>query len=378
MTTININAFHISAYSRVESVTASSIHMAIVCDYHYDEGEQISSYDSQHIFLFKSREDYDCVSGQIDAKIEKGDLNFADLSEHILAHVEGEYGEFTGLLPNTSYVAYFVVYIGGMMLSSIEIANTQELTLTTSQPQVISNGNVILSAETNIDDAETNIGFEWRRTDWTDDFASNRGEATLRNGIMEGYIFNLNTEKLWKYRPYYISNSGTYYYGEWVGIDPTNTPNDEPTIYTDETTVVEGNTAIIKGYTSIDTGQLESQGFKYWKVTEETESMEMAIPMNATTIETNGQMMTANLTGLDYNSTYHYVAFVTTIEGETLYGEVHAFTIGEDPTGIEGMQLEPVTIVARYNISGQQIFAPQKGINILHMSDGTMKKVLVK
>ena len=96
--------------------------------------------------------------------------------------------------------------------------------------------------------------------------------------------------------------------GEWVGIDPTNTPNYEPTIYTDETSVVEGNTAIIKGYTSIDTGQLESQGFKYWKVTEETEGVEVAIPTNAIIIETNGQLMTANLTGLDYNSTYHYVA----------------------------------------------------------------------
>ena len=303
-------------------------------------------------------------------------------SASLVAQVEGKEWTFTGLSPNTLYYVKHTIVAGITFVHRIPV-DTKELTLTTAQPQVISNGNVIVSAETNIDDAETNIGFEWRRTDWTDDFASNRGEATLRNGIMEGYIFNLNTEKLWKYRPYYISNSGTYYYGEWVGIDPTNTPNDEPVIYTDETSVVEGNTAILKGYTSIDAGQLESQGFKYWKVTEETEDMEATIPMNAATVETSGQMMTANLTGLDYNSTYHYVAFVTTVEGETLYGKVHAFTIGEDPTGIEDIQLEPteqnsVAIVARYNMSGQPISSPQKGINILRMSDGTARKVLVK
>lgn len=93
--------------------------------------------------------------------------------------------------------------------------------------------------------------------------------------------------------------------------------------------------------------------------------------------------MTTNLTGLDYNSTYHYLAFVTTSEGETFYGEEQIFQTGDDPTSIEGIEAEPseqkpVTIVARYNMNGQQISAPQKGINILRMSDGTTKKVLVK
>ena len=33
---------------------------------------------------------------------------------------------------------------------------------------------------------------------------------------------------------------------------------------------------------------------------------------------------------------------------------------------------------ARYNLQGVRIYAPQRGINILRMSDGTQKKVLVK
>lgn len=50
-----------------------------------------------------------------------------------------------------------------------------------------------------------------------------------------------------------------------------------------------------------------------------------------------------------------------------------------DPTGINDAQADSnKTVVARYTLDGQQIAAPQKGINILKMSDGTTKKVVVK
>ena len=91
------------------------------------------------------------------------------------------------------------------------------LVLNTQQPKVISAGNVIVAAKSNLDDEEEKDGFEWRRTDWTDDFASNTGTAYLFDGMMEGYIRNLYTEKLWKYRPYYESADGQRYCGEWVG-----------------------------------------------------------------------------------------------------------------------------------------------------------------
>ena len=206
---------------------------------------------------------------------------------------------------------------------------------------------------------------------------------------MEGYIRNLNTDKLWKYRPYYIANSGNTYYGEWVGLDPTNTSYFEPTVHTYASINVNGNTASVKGYAMTGTDKITSQGFKYWKdEASEVKGMEAqqrvaSVPSNATTVEATGQVMTANLTGLSYSSTYHYVAFATTSEGETFYGEEQMFETGDDPTGIEGIEAEPseqkpVTVVARYNMNGQQISSLQKGINILRMSDGTTKKVLVK
>ena len=51
----------------------------------------------------------------------------------------------------------------------------------------------------------------------------------------------------------------------------------------------------------------------------------------------------------------------------------------EITTGIEdATQGEPVSVVARYSLDGRLLTAPQRGVNILKMSDGTTRKVVVK
>ena len=342
--------------------TASSVHTSGK----YIDGDAVVT--SQTVSLYKG------------SKVNSGIL---------VATGTGQNCVISGLDPNTSYIAeYSIVANGKTYTTTSKAIQTQELSLTTSQPKVVSLGNVIVAAESNLDDEETNVGFEWRRTDWTGDFASNTGGAYLYGGVMEGYIRNLNTEKLWKYRPYYLSNSGRYYYGDWVGLDPTNTSYFDPTVHTYASISIDGNTALVKGYAMTGSDKITVQGFKYWKTVAETKDREgvnrlSSVPSDAMTVEADGQVMTASLTGLDYNSTYHYLAFVTTSEGETYYGEELVFETGDDPTGIGGIEAEPseqkpVTVVARYNMNGQPISSPQKGINILRMSDGTVRKVLVK
>ena len=302
-----------------------------------------------------------------------------------------------GLVPNSSYSAKYSItvtygYGTGNWTQNFETTatiKTDALTLTTQQPKVVTVGNVIVSAQSNIDDAEENVGFEWRRTDWTDDFASNTGTAYMYEGTMEGYIRNLYTEKLWKYRPYYLASSGTYYYGDWVGIDPTNTSYFEPTVHTYAQIVVEGNGALVKGYTLPGSDNITVQGFKYWKTASGTRSLDdvtltaVNVPGDAMSVTATGRLMEANLTGLDYETTYNYVAFVTTSEGETFYGELQSFTTGTDTTPIGGIRVDEsadggVHEVARYNMRGQRISVPEPGINIVRMSDGTTKKVVVK
>lgn len=105
--------------------------------------------------------------------------------------IEGNNIFVTGLNPNTSYQATYTITIkyGENLQYTRDYTQTSNiktnaLTLITQQPKVVSLGNVIVAAESNIDDEEKNVGFEWRRTDWTDDFASNTGTANLFEGTM--------------------------------------------------------------------------------------------------------------------------------------------------------------------------------------------------
>ena len=296
--------------------------------------------------------------------------------------------------PDKSYEAEYIVevaygennsqtcnYSGKATISSLP------LELTPLQPRVASPGNVVVAAQSNLDDEEENIGFEWRRTDWTDDFTSNSGTAYLYDGMMEGYIRNLNTEKLWKFRPYYESASGNRYYGEWMGLDPTNTSYFEPTVHTYAKVSVEGNSAEIKGYAMRGSDNVTEQGFKYWK--QPTESNNAAsrnasvkasdIPGNAMTVEASGQIMTVQLSGLEYETGYCYVAYIKTSEGETFYGELQTFRTDADVMGIGVVRTSNDKIeVSRYDIRGHRIQTPQRGLNIVRYADGTTKKIVVR
>ena len=54
------------------------------------------------------------------------------------------------------------------------------------------------------------------------------------------------------------------------------------------------------------------------------------------------------------------------------------FVFADDATGIAQTATEKATVVARYTLGGTRISAPQSGINIVKMSDGTVRKVIVK
>ena len=54
------------------------------------------------------------------------------------------------------------------------------------------------------------------------------------------------------------------------------------------------------------------------------------------------------------------------------------FKISSIETGIKGLAIDGVTETERFTIGGSRINAPQKGINIVRRSDGTVRKVLLK
>lgn len=299
---------------------------------------------------------------------------------------EGGEGALCGLDPNSVCNCIYQVVVEDDMgdkhlYQTSKEVSTADLVLVTQQPKVISEGNIIVTAKSNLDDNETNVGFEWRRIDWTDDFDSRTGGAYLYDGMMEGYIRSINSNYLWKFRPYYTSNAGNTYYGEWKGMDPSDYSYFEPTVHTYATISVTGNRAEVKGYAMRGTDKVKSQGFKYWKNMSSYSPGQnvTSVPSDAITIEVNGNVMIATLEDLDYEIEYCYVAFVTTEENETFYGELQIFSTHIDPDGIgevESSKLEVESLI--FDINGRKLSALQKGINIIRYSDGTNKKVLVK
>lgn len=218
--------------------------------------------------------------------------------------MEQEEGTLYGLKPNELYYCRYNVVVEcdngeSYTYYDYDYFCTSKLIFATQQPRVISAGNVIVAADTNLNEEETNVGFEWRRTDWTDDFESKSGGAYLYGSRMEGYIRNLNTDKLWKYRAYYESDTGKRYYGEWKGIDPTDTSYFDPTVHTYARFSVKDNTAEVKGYAMRGTEEVKKQGFMYWKKgSSSTRGNAKSVPANANVVEAKGNVMIATLENL--------------------------------------------------------------------------------
>ena len=138
------------------------------------------------------------------------------------------------------------------------------------------------------------------------------------------------------------------------------------------------------GYVLSGTDDIEEQGFEVWIPIFDNSAKQRrgGEANNLRTVTATGQRMTASMDNLEYNTTYACRSYAIT-STKTYYGEEIMFTTGENPTGIEDVYAdyntqEPATVIARYNMNGQPIAMPQKGVNILRMSDGTVKKVYVK
>lgn len=93
-----------------------------------------------------------------------------------------------------------------------------------------------------------------------------------------------------------------------------------------------------------------------------------------------------NLADFDYETYGYDVTSSFELEGKsTVSAPSDLVTVNletgesEVTTGIEdATQGEAVSVVARYSLDGRRLTAPQRGVNILRMSDGTTRKVVVK
>ena len=298
----------------------------------------------------------------------------------------------SGLNPGSYYTfTYYITTKEGGTKTYQPGFYTESLKFNTMETRVVSVGNVVISATSNItEDEDVNVGFEWRRYDWPSEITSSTGAAYIYDGMIEGSIKNLNADKFWKIRPFFKSAGGTMYYGDWVTIDPSNTSYFEPTVHTYAKTKVVGNTATVKGYALGGSDQVQEQGFRYWEAWLSSSSPKYPqateVPSYAKTVTATGQLMTAELQNLQYEKEYRYVAFVTTADGKTYYGEEQSIKI-EDPAGISVTTVETPASddVKVYTLTGALIYSGasdkmqlEKGLYIVRHSDGKTQKIIIR
>lgn len=308
--------------------------------------------------------------------LERGFKNY----DGSFIYCEGDKFERIGLIPNTEYTfRYFVSCAEGYTERKITVATTN-LQLETLDPQGVSNTCSIVAAETNILEEETNAGFEWRKYDAPSSLPSSNGFGAIYEGRLEGYIKNLQPTSYYKVRAFYKSESGWMYYGDWVTFDPSDFSYFEPTVHTYPIQGLSYNSATVKGYVIAGTDEITEQGFEYWLqgAADVKRVSGTKVPSEISTILSNGQVMFATLENLEPNSDYCVRAFVTTINGTT-YGEEQSFTTERDPLGICDTNIKSkVEIIGYYDINGRQYAVPQRGINIVRYSDGSVRKMIIK
>ncbi len=291
----------------------------------------------------------------------------------------------TNLEPSYTYtIEYYVTAAGKKFTTSTKI-NTPAVEFTTLPAKATSNTVALLGATTNLSDDAVGAGFEWRRNDAPSTMPSNQAECPVIDGELTGTLNGLSATTYYDFRPYYTSQGGTTYYGDWVTLITADAyVYFEPTVRTYSATSVGSESATVKAYAVAGSDNITSQGFEYWAGGSSSSAMNVKRASTTdengvTRVEVSGQWMTATFEDLEPSTIYSYRAYVTTAVGTT-YGETMTFTT-DVPTGIEATTLSEDTEVyeiARYTMDGKKVSQPVRGINIIRYSDGTTRKVLVK
>lgn len=291
---------------------------------------------------------------------------------------EGTSCIMTGLSPATRYYSSFFIESCGRKYNSKSIDYvTDPVSFTTLDPKCVSSTCAIVAAETNISEMETNAGFQWKKYDAPESLKPSEGYAAIYDGMLEGYLKNLQSTSYYNVRPFYKDANDKYYYGEWVTFDPSDFSYFEPTVHTYLVEEVDGTSATMRGYVLGGTDEITGQGFEYWELGGRESERRNAPSAGIMSVEGFGQVMRVVVDGLKEGTRYGFRTYVQTIAGKT-YGEEQTFTtagtVGVDEITDEAAP-EPV---GYFDLCGRRYDVPQQGLNIVVYSDGSSRKFIRK
>ena len=213
----------------------------------------------------------------------------------------------TGLEPNNIYSATYTRDWGADIPLKFY---TSELKMVPEGGKMLTATAAQLMAETNMADEETMCGFDWRRLEGPDDYLGTRAYCPVYDGKMAGTLKNLSKDTWYKFRPFYKSNAGNVYYGDWVTFYSGDWGVEfDPVVYTYNSPAVSQTDATLQGVALRGSSEITEQGFEYWK----------SGTSNVKKVTASGERMSATVNGLDPETSYKFRAFVTA-DGKTVHG----------------------------------------------------------
>lgn len=317
------------------------------------------------------------TSIEIETSVDTGEVKMVSSSLKIGSNVlDFTNGVVTGLDPDSSYALTLIVNTSNGSQSYNKTVKTIPLELKTLKPKCVSETCAIVAAETNISDIEPSVGFEWKKYDAPASMPASEGYGAVCDGMLEGYIKNLQSTSFYNVRPFYKNAAGKYYYGDWITFDPSDFSYFEPTVRTYPVQNVTQTSATVRGYVMPGTENIKRQGFQYWQTGGRKVRANAPSGSDIITVDGSGQVMTITFDDLEPGTDYAFRVFVETDAGYT-YGDEQKFTT-EGVASIEDItdgSLFP-KVVGYFNMMGVKSDKPHKGVNIVVYSDGTSKKMM--
>ena len=204
-----------------------------------------------------------------------------------------------------------------------------------------------LLATVNELDDDLHFGFEWLRYDAPSNMTPNKVSAPLYEGQIVGSLNNLNPDVYYKYRPYYKSEDGSMFYGEWESfITGDADVFFEPETHTKDVVEVTSVSAQLAGVWIEGTEDIEEKGFEYWTV---SGGNTRAVGKDVKTVVVSGNKMSVTIEGLIPGKNYGYRSYIKTVSGKT-YGEEKTFktVLAGDVNGDGSVNEADVEAVADY------------------------------
>lgn len=293
---------------------------------------------------------------------------------------EGDMLTYTDFEPDKGYAVEYYIVANGTEFKSRKSFLMPEVEFTTLPAEAISNTVARICADTNLPDGTEGTGFEWRRYDAPDEMPSSTAECPVIDGKLTGTLNNLSQSTYYKFRPYYTSENGKTQYGEWVAFITADAyVYFEPTVRTYEAADITETTAAVSAAAVQGSDAITEQGFEYWPTATRSAAMRMeaAAPQGVQTVTALGQVMTATLEGLQPGTGYTFRAYAKTAKGTT-YGNELTFTT-QNSSGIQSVPITGGAVeTARYDAAGRKVSSPVRGLNIVVMSDGSVRKEIVR